>query len=156
MRQIIGYMERREFETGEYVMQLGDEADDLCFLESGQVTSQIEQPGQKSICLETMRGGRTVGELGLYLGAKRSADVIANEATITYRLTRAALESMEHSDPPAALVFHRLIVYLLGERTIHLMRLVHALQRWEKITTIKTTGCRLAHAQFRARRKRRL
>jgi SulP family sulfate permease len=129
MRQIIDYMERCEFAAGEYLMRLGDEADDLFFIESGQVTSQIEHPGQKLIRLETMRGGRTVGELGFYLDAQRSADVIANEATITYRLTRAALENMEYSDPPAALAFHRLIVHLLGERTIHLMRSVQALQR---------------------------
>jgi len=70
-----------------------------------------------------------VGELGFYLGAKRSADILANEASVTYRLTRAALERMEHSDPPAALAFHRLIVHLLGERTIHLMRSVQALHR---------------------------
>jgi len=44
-------------------------------------------------------------------------------------LTHTELESMEHSDPPAALAFHRLIVHLLGERTIHLMRSVQALHR---------------------------
>jgi SulP family sulfate permease len=70
-----------------------------------------------------------VGGLGFYLGAKRSADIIANEASVAYRLTRAALDSMEHNDPPAALAFHRLIVYLLGERAIHLMRSVQALHR---------------------------
>ena len=129
MRRIISYMERCEFKADEYLMRLGDKAADLFFIESGQVTSQIEHPGQKPIRLETMRGGRTVGELGFYLGAQRSADVIANEATITYRLTHAALESMEHSDPPAALAFHRLIVHLLGERTVHLMRSVQALHR---------------------------
>ncbi len=32
------------------------ETDDLFFIESGQVTSQIEHPGQKPIRLETMRG----------------------------------------------------------------------------------------------------
>lgn len=129
MRQIIGYMERCEFAAGEYLMRLGDEADDLFFVESGQVTSQIEHPDQKTIRLETMRGGRAVGELGFYLGAQRTADVIANEATVAYRLTHAALGNMEHSDPPAALVFHRLIVHLLGERTVHLMRSVQALHR---------------------------
>ena len=129
MRQIIGYLERCEFAAGQYLMRLGDDADDMFFIESGQVTSKIEQPGQKPIRLETMRGGRTVGELGFYLGAKRSADIIANEASVTYRLTRAALEHMESNNPSAALAFHRLIVHLLGERIMHLTRSVQALHR---------------------------
>ena len=129
MRQIVRYMERREFAAGEYLMQQGDAADDLFFVESGQITSQIENPGQKPIRLETMQGGRTVGELGFYLNTPRSAAVVADEASVTYRLTRHALERMEQVDPQAALALHRLIVHLLSDRTIHLMRSVQALQR---------------------------
>ena len=129
MSRIMRYLERREFTAGEYLMRQGEAADDLFFIESGQVTSQIEHPDQQPIRLETMCGGRTVGELGFYLGTPRSAAVIADEASITYRLTRRALERMEQADPPAALAFHRLIVHLLGDRTIHLMRSVQALQR---------------------------
>ncbi len=129
MRQISRYMERQEFAAGEYVMRQGDESDDLFFIESGQVTSQIENPSQKPLRLETMCGGRTVGELGFYLGTKRSAAVIADEASVTYRLTRRELDRMEQIDPQAALAFHRLIVHLLGDRAIHLMRSVQALQR---------------------------
>jgi hypothetical protein len=36
---------------------------------------------------------------------------------------------MEQADPKSALAFHRLVVHLLGERAIHLMRSVQALQR---------------------------
>ncbi len=129
MRQISRYMERQEFAAGEYVTRQGDESDDLFFIESGQIASQIENPGQKPLRLETMCGGRTVGELGFYLGTKRSAAVVADEASVTYRLTRRELDRMEQIDPQAALAFHRLIVHLLGDRAIHLMRSVQALQR---------------------------
>jgi len=129
MRRIVHYLQRQEFAAGEYLMQQGAEADDLFFIESGQVTSQIENPGQPPVRLETMRGGRTVGELGFYLNTPRSAAVIADEASITYRLTRGALELMEQADPQAALALHRLMVQLLGDRAIHLMRTVQALQR---------------------------
>jgi hypothetical protein len=36
---------------------------------------------------------------------------------------------MEKADPEAANTFHRIIVRLLGERTVHLVRAVDALQR---------------------------
>ena len=79
--------------------------------------------------LETMRGGRTVGEMGFYLNTPRSAAVIADEASVAYRLSRRELECMELKEPQAALAFHRLMVELLGHRAIHLMRTVQALQR---------------------------
>jgi SulP family sulfate permease len=129
MRRIIRYLQRQEFATGDYLMRQGAESDDLFFVESGQVTSQIENPGQPPLRLETMCGGRTVGEMGFYLNAPRSAAVIADEASVAYRLSRRALERMELEEPQAALAFHRLMVQLLGDRASHLMRTVQALQR---------------------------
>jgi SulP family sulfate permease len=129
MRRIVQYLQRQEFVAGEYLMQQGVAADDLFFIESGQVTSQIEIPGQPPVRLETMRGGRTVGEMGFYLNTPRSANVIADEVSVAYRLSRGALERMELEEPQAALAFHRLMVQLLGDRAIHLMRSVRALQR---------------------------
>jgi len=78
--------------------------------------------------LETMRGGRVVGELGFYLGTRRSAAVVADEPTVVYRLSRAKLTEIERDDPEAAHVLHRIIIHLLGERALHLMRTVDALQ----------------------------
>ena len=129
MRQIVRYLQRQEFAAGEYLMRQGHESDDLFFIESGQVTSRIENPGQPPMRLETMCGGRTVGEMGFYLNAPRSAAVIADEASVTYRLSRDALKRMELEEPQAALAFHRLMVQLLGDRASHLMRTVQALQR---------------------------
>ena len=114
MSQIVHYLQRQEFAAGEYLMQQGDESDDLFFIEAGQVTSQIENPGQKSIRLETMCGGRTVGELGFYLSTPRTAAVIADEISVTYRLSRRALERMELEEPQVALVFHRLMMQTAG------------------------------------------
>jgi SulP family sulfate permease len=129
LHQILQYLQRQEFAPGEYLMRQEDESDDLYIVEAGQVTSQIENPGQPPLRLETMRGGRTVGEMGFYLNTPRSAAVIADEASVTYRLSRDALARMELEEPQAALAFHRLMVQLLGERATHLMRTVQALQR---------------------------
>lgn len=126
--RLIRYLDRAVVAPGAHIVRQGDEPDSLFFIESGQVTAQLESPGRAPLRLETMRGGRTVGELGFYLGTKRSAAVVADEPTVIYHLTRARLAEIERDDPEAASALHRVIVYLLGERVLHLMRAVDALQ----------------------------
>ena len=125
--RLIGYLERREVSSGAYLMRQGDAPDVLYFIESGQVTAQLEQPGRELLRLETMRGGRMVGELGFYLGTRRSAAVVADQPTVVYVLTQDTLARIERDDPAAAHAFHRLVVHLLGERVLHLMWAVEAL-----------------------------
>ena len=125
--RLVGYLERREFSPGVYLIRQGDMPDVLYFIESGQVTAQLEQPGQQLLRLETMRGGRMVGELGFYLGTRRSAAVVADQPTVVYVLTQDTLARIERDDPAAAHAVHRLVVHLLGERVLHLMWAVEAL-----------------------------
>jgi SulP family sulfate permease len=76
-----------------------------------------------------MRGGRVVGELGFYLGGKRTAAVVVDEPSTVYCLCREDLERIEATDLVAASLLHRAIIHLLGERVVHLVRAVEALQR---------------------------
>ena len=46
-----------------------------------------------------------------------------------YCLSREDLERIEGTDPLAASLLHRAIVHLLGERVVHLIGAVEALQR---------------------------
>ena len=124
---LIPYLERQEVEPGFYLIRQGDAPDDIFFVEQGQVTAQLERDGQMPVRLETMRGGRVVGEIGFYLGAQRTAAVRADEPTTIYRLSLAKLAVMEKDDPVAAATFHRLIAHLLAERAVHLIRAVDAL-----------------------------
>jgi sulfate permease, SulP family len=127
--RLVGYMERRTLATGEYLIRQGDDPDLLFLVESGQVTAQLEPAGKAPIRLETMRGGRAVGELGFYLSTRRSAAVVADEPSVVYSLSQAALARIEEKDPEAAHALHRLIIHLLGERVLHLVRAVDALQQ---------------------------
>lgn len=76
-----------------------------------------------------MRSGHVVGELGFYLGGKRTAAVVADEPSTVYGLSREELNHIEQTDPEAASMLHRVIVHLVGERVVHLIRSVEALQR---------------------------
>jgi len=126
---LMRYLERKEVAAGDYLVHQGEDPDRLYFIETGQVTARLESPGQEQVRLETMGGGRTVGELGFFLGIKRTAAVVADQPTVVYSMSKEVLEQMEKTDPEAANTFHRIIVHLLGERTAHLIRVVDALQR---------------------------
>jgi SulP family sulfate permease len=126
---LLAYFERCAIAPGEYLIHPNDPPDDMFLIESGQVTARIEPIGGAALRLETMRGGRVVGELGFYLGRRRTAAVVADEPCSVYRITRAALRHLDEENPAAASAFHLIIARLLSERAIHLIDTVDALQR---------------------------
>jgi SulP family sulfate permease len=126
---LLNYLERQEVAAGYTLINQGDPADDLYFIESGQVTAQLIRPERIPVRLQTMAGGHVVGEIGFYLGQQRTASVVADEACVIYRLTQQSLALMERDEPQAASALHRIIVQLSAERITHLIRAVEALQR---------------------------
>ncbi len=126
---LLGYFDRLEIAAGDYLFRQGDAADNLYFIESGQLTARLEEAGKPPMRLETMGAGHVVGELGFYLQQARTAAVVAVEDSVVYRLTRARLNRMETADLQAAAVFHTRIIHLLAGRVTHLMGAVSALQK---------------------------
>jgi len=126
---LLTYFEQRTIAPGDYLIHQDDPPDDMFFVESGQVTARIEPNEGAPVRLETMRGGRAVGELGFYLGRRRTAAVVADETSSVYRITRGDLRRLEHENPDAASTFHLIIARLLSERAVHLIDTVDALQR---------------------------
>jgi SulP family sulfate permease len=108
-RRLLTYFKNRAFEKGSCLWQKGDLADFLFFIVHGRVSVYWENANGNSTRLNTLGPGTSVGEMGLYLGAQRSAVVIADEPTEGLVLTREALDCMEKDDPQLASVFHILI-----------------------------------------------
>ncbi len=129
LAHLLPHLTRETFSAGAYLMRYGDPPDYIYFIESGQVTAQVITPSGEAVRLETMQGGRVVGELGFYLGTTRSADVIADADTVAHRLSQAELVHLETAHPEAASAFHRAIVHLLGERVLHLTEAYNSLLR---------------------------
>lgn len=123
------FLEKKVVPAGAYLMHQQDAPDNIYFVESGQVTAQLEFPGKPPVRLETMKTGRVIGELGFYLGQKRTAAVVADEPSTVYLLSAQNLANMEQKAPDVASYFHHLIVQLLAERTTHLIRTVAALEK---------------------------
>ncbi|RIK31739.1 MAG: hypothetical protein DCC56_06040 [Anaerolineae bacterium] len=125
--RLLKYLERRELREGEVLMKQDDPAEEMYFIESGLVTIELELPNGKRMRLRSIRGGATVGEIGLYLGEARTASVIASRHSTVHRLTGQALKEMHEKDPQIAALFHEWIVRLLAERIADNNRIIEAL-----------------------------
>lgn len=126
--RIKAYLTRLEIAEGDVLIRQGDTPDLMYFIESGQVTAQLAQSDGPPTRLETMQGGRMVGELGFFLGTQRTADVVVDQPGVAYSLSRAGLERMRHEDPEAFGALQQVIIQLIGERLINLTRAFEALQ----------------------------
>ena len=129
VEDLIPYLHHQLVDQGAVLIRQGDSPDRLFFIESGQVTARLEIEGEHPLRLETMRGGRVVGELGFYLATPRTASVIADEPSSIFSLSAGDLQTLERSNPRLAAAFHRMIASLLAERAVHLMHTVEALNR---------------------------
>ena len=125
--RLLKYLERRELPEGEVLLKQGDLADEMFFVESGLVTIDLEMPNNKRMRLRSIRGGATVGEIGLYLRNVRTASVIASRKSVVHRLSAQSLKEMQEKDPEIAALFHEWIVRLLAERIVDNNRMIEAL-----------------------------
>ncbi|HTX90039.1 MAG TPA: SulP family inorganic anion transporter [Anaerolineales bacterium] len=125
--RLMEYFEPRKVEQGEYLMRQGDPPSDMYFVEHGLITVQLKLPDGKILRLRTIRGGATVGEIGLYLGATRSADVVASQPSTIYRLSAQSLKEMREKDPEVAAHLHEWVARLLAERLSDNNRTIEAL-----------------------------
>ena len=122
-------MECKEYVAGEYLIRQDDTPNSIYFIESGKVTARWAGQDQNEVRLETMGGGNLVGELGFYLGIRRTADVIVNEPSVIYSFSRQKLADVERVDPESANLFHQIVATRLGERVVHLLGIVENFER---------------------------
>lgn len=121
-KRLLNYLERVTFKEGETLIQQGDEADRLYFIEMGIVSVYLELGDQKRVRLRTLGLGTAIGETGLYFGTTSTASAIAELPVTAYRLTRAALAEMKQKEPELAASFHEFSARLLSERLISTTR----------------------------------
>lgn len=125
--RIMKYLERRELRQGEYLIREGDPGTEMYFIEAGMVDVQLESPDGQVVRLRSVRGGATVGEMGMYMGGKRTACVVASRPSAVYRLSAEALQEMRAQDPEVAALLHEWIARLLAERLAQNNRTIEAL-----------------------------
>ncbi|HEV8338755.1 MAG TPA: SulP family inorganic anion transporter [bacterium] len=124
--RLMTYLERHEVSEGYYLMRQGEAPEAMYFIESGQLTAQLELPDGRAIRLRTMRGGTVVGEIPMYIGGARTASVVTISPSAFYRLSATKLKEMEQDDPDLAAALHKFIAGLLAERLAGLNRTLEA------------------------------
>jgi glutaminase len=88
------------YAPGEIIIREGERADSLFLLSAGRVSICLSiQNGSRRQRLSTIGPGLAFGELALLDGGSRSADVIADEPTLCYRLPTIELEALGKYHP---------------------------------------------------------
>jgi SulP family sulfate permease len=123
-QQLAKYLEHVELSPGEVLMRLGDPADAMFFVESGQVTAELARAGEAPLRLQTSSPGALVGEIAVFRGGVRTASVRAEGRCWLTRLSSAALARMEKEDPELARLIHRFIIVQLADKLANATRLV--------------------------------
>ena len=110
------YLERRSLAEGTVLIQQGDRPDDVFVLQSGRLRVEFVTPDGARMRLSTVRPGVMVGEVALYTGLPRTADVIAEVPSVVLGLTRASIERLEAEEPETAAALHRWLATTLAVR----------------------------------------
>jgi CRP/FNR family transcriptional regulator/CRP/FNR family cyclic AMP-dependent transcriptional regulator len=122
--------EPREFERDETIFAMLEPADGLYVIASGRVKVCVSSSGGKELILATLGPGQFFGEMALLDDAPRSATVIAQLPTSTYRIRRQDFEQLLESHPSIARK-------LLRELSLRLRR---ANAQMESLVTLDVVG----------------
>ncbi len=109
------------------LIRQGDPPDDLFVLESGRLRVELTTPEGERLRLSTVRPGVVVGEVALYSGVPRTADVIVEVPSVVLELTRASIERLEAEEPETAAALHRWLATTLSVRLTDAQRAYSAL-----------------------------
>jgi sulfate permease, SulP family len=121
------YLEREELSDGAVLIRRDEQPRDVFVLSSGRLRVQAETEAGTPMRLRTIRPGVVVGEVAMYTGAPRTADVVAETPVVVLRLTTAAIDRIEAEDPELATALHRWLARTLAERLAESQRAVEAL-----------------------------
>lgn len=127
--RLLAYFHRQEVDQGHVLMRQHEASDHLYLLESGQITAYLQEEDGSVERLQTMQDWNVLGEIGFFLGSRRTASVVVEAPGVIYCLSRQALHQMQEDDPRLAAALQNLIVQLLAERVVHLVAVVDALRR---------------------------
>ena len=113
---LLSHLERVEVPEGTVLIRQDEPPDDVFVLDSGRLGVELATPEGKRVRVRTVRAGVMVGEVAMYTGVARTADVVAEIPSVVLRLSRASIERIEAEDPELAAALHRWLATTLAER----------------------------------------
>lgn len=127
LKDLVASMEEIRLQPGDRFIRAGEPGDDLFLLWTGRAKVEAVLANGKRLRLRTVKPGVVLGEIAIYRGGPRTADVVAEVPSTVYRLARRQLRYLEQADPELALLVHRLCATTLAERLTIANRVVQAL-----------------------------
>ncbi len=124
---LMAYVERVALPEGTVLIHQDARPDDVFVLASGRLRVELVTPEGRRMRLRTVLPGVVVGEIAMYLGVPRTADVVAEVPSEVLRLSGSAIERMEAAEPELAAALHRWLATTLAVRLGDTMRVFDAL-----------------------------
>jgi len=121
------YVERQTLPDGTVLIRQGESPDDVFVLESGTLQVEMQTSDGTRMRLRSINPGVVVGEVAMYSGDPRTADVVAEGPSVVLRLDKASIERIEAEDPELAAALHRWLAGVLSERLSDTLREFDAL-----------------------------
>jgi SulP family sulfate permease len=110
------YVERVTLPEGVVLFRRGDPGDALYIIETGEASVLLRISDTQTKRLVTLGPGMLIGEMALYTGAPRSADVVTDMPCRMHRLTVESFSRLQRQHPEEASQFHRFVVARLAAR----------------------------------------
>lgn len=127
LKDLVASMQELRLEPGDRFIRAGEPGDDLFLLWTGRAKVEAVLGNGRRLRLRTVKPGVVLGEIAIYRGGPRTADVVAEVPSTVYRLASRQLRYLEQTDPELALLVHRLCATTLAERLTIANRVVQAL-----------------------------
>jgi SulP family sulfate permease len=121
------YLDRVPLAEGTVLLHQDEPPGDIYVLAEGRLAVETSTPEGKRVRLRTLRPGVVVGEIALYTGAPRTADVVAETRCVVLRCSSEQIARMEVDDPDVAAGLHRWLAGNLADRLSDTMRAFDAL-----------------------------
>jgi sulfate permease, SulP family len=119
---LTAHLERVSVPEGTVLLHRDEPPGDIYVLESGRLGVEAVTAEGNRIRLRTLRPGVVVGEIALYTGGARTADVVAEAPSVVLRIGRESIERLEAEEPELAATLHRRLATTLAERLTDTMR----------------------------------
>jgi glutaminase len=113
---ILSRVELLEVAAGDLVFREGEPADTVCFVADGAVSVRLPLAGGRSHRVAGYGAGMAVGDFGLVERALRSADVVADEASVLASFPIDALDLVDAEHPGVAAKVYANLARLLARR----------------------------------------
>ena len=121
------YLERVDLPEGAVLFRQDETPGDVFVVESGRLSVEMVTADGTRMRLRTVQAGVVVGEVAMYTGVHRTADVAAETPSVVLKLSTSAIDRIEAEDPELAGALHRWLAGILSERLRDTLREFDAL-----------------------------